>query len=62
MELIEPEYYEALKSQLRIFGAGPAMFYAFSSFLVLASASATAARAWTAPERSSGSPGQPRWS
>ena len=55
MELAEPEYYEALKSQLRILSAGPAIFYAFSSFLVLASASATAARARATPERS-GSP------
>ncbi|WP_329422764.1 hypothetical protein OG810_35860 [Streptomyces sp. NBC_01693] len=43
-ELTEPEYYEALKSQLRIFTAGPALFYAFSSFIVLSSASANAAR------------------
>ncbi|MER8090794.1 hypothetical protein ACFVZR_20155 [Streptomyces sp. NPDC058316] len=62
VELTEPEYYEALTSQLRIFSAGPALFYAFSSFLVLASASAAAARARTAPERSSDSAEQPGWS
>ncbi|MFD4975779.1 hypothetical protein [Streptomyces sp. NPDC058424] len=50
VELTEPEYYEALKSQLRIFSAGPAVFHAFSSFLVLASASAAAGRARTAAE------------
>ncbi|MFF2852118.1 hypothetical protein ACFVT5_38230 [Streptomyces sp. NPDC058001] len=48
VELTEPEYYEAVKSQLRIFCAVPAMFYAFSSFLVLASASAAAERARSA--------------
>lgn len=42
-ELTEPEYYGALKSQLRIFSAGPTAFYAVSTFLVLASASAAAA-------------------
>ncbi|MGW0694945.1 hypothetical protein [Streptomyces sp. NPDC002738] len=62
VELTEPEYYEALKSQLRIFSAGPAVFYAFSSFLVLASASAAAGRARAAPQRSSGSAERPRWS
>ncbi|MFB7549341.1 hypothetical protein [Streptomyces sp. NPDC056154] len=62
VELTEPEYYEALTGQLRIFSAGPALFYAFSSFLVLASASAAAARARTAPERASDSAEQPRWS
>ncbi|MFF2851910.1 hypothetical protein ACFVT5_37085 [Streptomyces sp. NPDC058001] len=62
VELTEPEYYEALKSQLRIFSAVPAVFYAFSSFLVLACASAAAGRARTASECSSGSAEQRRWS
>ncbi|MFI9624500.1 hypothetical protein [Streptomyces sp. NPDC052042] len=52
VELTEPEYYEALKSQLRVFSAGGAVFHAFSSFLVLASASAAAGHARTAAERS----------
>ncbi|MFE2022972.1 hypothetical protein ACFW9O_33570 [Streptomyces sp. NPDC059499] len=52
VRLTEPEYYEALKSQLRIFSAGPAMFYAFSSFLVLISASAAAAHTRSTPDHS----------
>ncbi|WP_406396537.1 hypothetical protein [Streptomyces sp. NBC_00887] len=59
VKLTEPEYYEALKSQLRIFSAGPAMLYAFSSFLVLTSSSAAAAHTRTAPDRSSGSAKHP---
>ena len=62
VELTEPKYHEALKCQLRVSSAVPAVFYAFSSFLVLASASASAGRARTAPERSSGSAEQARWS
>ncbi|MFJ5847621.1 hypothetical protein [Streptomyces sp. NBC_01438] len=50
VELTESEYYEELKSQLRIFSAGPAIFYAFGSFLVLASASAAAGRTSASPE------------
>ncbi|MFC9324130.1 hypothetical protein [Kitasatospora sp. NPDC057015] len=55
VELTEPEYHDALKSQLRIFSAGPALFYAISTFVVLVSASSAAARTRTAPGRSSGS-------
>ncbi|MEU4098524.1 hypothetical protein [Streptomyces sp. NPDC026673] len=55
VDLTQAEYYAALKAQRRIFSAGPALFYAASSFLVLASASAAAAaRARTAPGDSSG--------
>ncbi|MFE7574108.1 hypothetical protein ACFU5Z_05175 [Streptomyces sp. NPDC057521] len=50
VELSEPAYYEALKADLRISGATSAVFLAFSSFLVLASASASAGRTGTAPE------------
>ncbi|MHC3819657.1 hypothetical protein OG892_23790 [Streptomyces sp. NBC_00341] len=60
-ELTESEYYEALKSQLRIFCAGPAIFQAFGSFFVLASASAAAGRTLTAPERSDGPAEGSRW-
>ncbi|MER5893315.1 hypothetical protein [Streptomyces sp. NPDC001876] len=60
VRLTEPEYYEALKSQLRIFSAGPAMFYAFSSFLVLISASAAAAHTRTTPDHSPRSAKHPR--
>ncbi|MFD0279777.1 hypothetical protein ACFVHB_38615 [Kitasatospora sp. NPDC127111] len=59
VDLTEPAYHAALKSQLRIFSAGPTLFYALSSFLVLASASSAAARARTAPRRSSGSAKRP---
>ncbi|MDI9887830.1 hypothetical protein QMZ92_26530 [Streptomyces sp. HNM0645] len=44
VSLTEPEYHEALKAHLRVFSAGPALFYAASSFLVLASASASSPR------------------
>lgn len=50
VELTEAAYYEALKGELRISSAGSAVFHAFGSFLVLASASATAGRARIAPE------------
>ncbi|MCX0245272.1 hypothetical protein [Streptomyces drozdowiczii] len=50
VELTEPEYYEALKADLRISSATSAVLHAAGSFLVLASASATAGRARTAPE------------
>ncbi|MFG2570323.1 hypothetical protein ACGFR6_33450 [Streptomyces sp. NPDC048567] len=50
VELTEPAYYEALKADLRISGATSAALLAFSSFLVLASASASAGRTGTAPE------------
>ncbi|MEW1890657.1 hypothetical protein [Streptomyces sp. NBC_00523] len=50
VELTEPAYFEALKGQLRIFSAIPAVLLASSSFLVLASASASAGRTGTAPE------------
>ncbi|MFK0096745.1 hypothetical protein [Streptomyces sp. NPDC091040] len=50
VELTEPAYFEALKGQLRIFSAIPAVLLASSSFLVLASASASAGRIRTAPE------------
>ncbi|MFJ5924761.1 hypothetical protein ACIQF6_19385 [Kitasatospora sp. NPDC092948] len=53
VELTEPEYHEALKGQLRIFSAAPLLFNGLSSFLVLASASAAAARTRTAPKLSS---------
>ncbi|MEU3227540.1 hypothetical protein ABZ695_30820 [Streptomyces sp. NPDC006976] len=62
VELTESEYYEASKSQLRIFSAGPAVFHAFSSFLVLASASAAAGRARSAPGRSYDPAELPKWS
>lgn len=62
VELTESEYYEALKSQLRIFSAGTAVFHVVGSFLVLASASAAAGRTLTAPECSYGSAERPRWS
>ncbi|MFJ2415615.1 hypothetical protein [Streptomyces brevispora] len=62
VELTESEYYEALKSQLRIFCAAPAMVHALGSFFVLASASAAAGRTLTAPECSYGSAERPRWS
>ncbi|MFG2673013.1 hypothetical protein [Streptomyces sp. NPDC048445] len=62
VELTESKYYEVLKSQLRVFSAGPAIFYAFSSFLVLASASAAAGRISAAPDGSYGSAEEPRWS
>ncbi|MFE0463114.1 hypothetical protein ACFW1A_28050 [Kitasatospora sp. NPDC058965] len=42
VDLTEPQYYAALKSQDRILTAFPVLFYAVSSFLVLASASAAA--------------------
>ncbi|UGY93264.1 hypothetical protein [Streptomyces gobiensis] len=40
--LTRDEFHQAHKDQNRIFAAGPALFYGMSSFLVLASASATA--------------------
>lgn len=61
VELTKSEYYEALRSQLRIFCAAPALFHAFSSFLILTSASATVARPRTAPECSHRSAEEPRW-
>ncbi|MFJ3788517.1 hypothetical protein [Kitasatospora sp. NPDC090091] len=48
VDLTEPEYYEALKAQFRLLSAGPAVFYAISSLLVLAAATVAAARARTA--------------
>ncbi|WP_328894032.1 hypothetical protein [Streptomyces sp. NBC_00236] len=61
VELTKPEYYEALRSQLRVFCAVPALLHAFASFLILSSASAAATRPRTAPECSHGSTEQPRW-
>ncbi|MFB7554941.1 hypothetical protein [Streptomyces brevispora] len=61
VELTEPEYYEALKSQHRISCAGSALFHAFGSFLILTSASAAAVRTRTATDGSYGFAEQPRW-
>ncbi|MEV8451637.1 hypothetical protein AB0467_06205 [Streptomyces sp. NPDC052095] len=47
-ELTESEYHDAMTSQFRIFVSGSVLFYAYSSFLVLASASAAADRARSA--------------
>ncbi|KQV21803.1 MULTISPECIES: hypothetical protein [unclassified Kitasatospora] len=44
VELTEPEYDAALRSQFRVFSAAPALFFTLSSFLVLVSASAGAAK------------------
>ncbi|WP_371502462.1 hypothetical protein OG871_35525 [Kitasatospora sp. NBC_00374] len=60
VELTRPEYYEVLKSQLRIFSAGPAVFHAAGSFLVAVAASAAAARTRrSAPGRPPGAARRP---
>ncbi|MFJ6015275.1 hypothetical protein [Streptomyces sp. NPDC092952] len=48
VELTESEYHDAVTSQFRIFGSGAVLFYAYSGFLVFASASAAADRARSA--------------
>ncbi|GAA4830426.1 hypothetical protein [Kitasatospora terrestris] len=59
VDLTRPEYYGALKSQLRVFSAVPALFFAAGSFLVLGSASVAAARAGRAAGGRSGAATQP---
>ena len=54
VELSEPEYRAAPRSELRGLGVYPALFGAFSSFLVLCSASAAVGRVRSVSRRSSG--------